>query len=247
MDVEYANLPKAPIIEAIIDLQFVPSAVVSDPSVLAEQLRSACSATFPTPKNVQSWNAQLTFTGDAGPSLQSLARKRLRLDSADGLHVLQADASNFTFSRLKPYASWSDFFSQFLAAWKEYQTIYKPGQITQIAVRYINRFDFDDANIKLGDYFKTSPVVGVDLPIAGFLLQVTLHKQAIGAGCIVTEAAQPNPLGLGPSIILDINTFKQGAFSLDEPVLAAHLSDLQQFKNEMFFGSITDKALERFK
>ena len=48
-------------------------------------------------------------------------------------------------------------------------------------------------------------------------------------------------------LILDIDVFTTRAMELNEEVFLKRLQEMRWLKNKAFFGSITQKALERFK
>lgn len=246
---EYTYLPRAPILEALIDFRVDPSVGENEESVKLDELKKLLVQGFPEAKEVQQWEAQISVGGDAGPSLQSMGRRRLRLDSTDKLNVIQVDRGGITYSQLKPYVGWAGFSKSFFDTWTHYLSVYKPKQVTQIVLRYINRFEFPNAILDLQEYFLTNPVLGpkIALPFSGYSMQFVLSNEAISANCGVVQVAQPNPGGPGPTVIFDLNAFKQGLFGFDEAVLRKHLEDLHGFKNDVFFGSITEKTMGMYK
>jgi uncharacterized protein (TIGR04255 family) len=48
-------------------------------------------------------------------------------------------------------------------------------------------------------------------------------------------------------VILDIDAFEMGAFAPQADVLLPRFAALRQFKNEIFFSSLTEEAVALFK
>ena len=57
----------------------------------------------------------------------------------DKSKVLQFRLDGFTHNRLKPYESWTEFFSEAMKWWEEFKRVAKPIEITRLELRYINR------------------------------------------------------------------------------------------------------------
>jgi uncharacterized protein (TIGR04255 family) len=119
-----------------------------------------------------------------------------------------------------------------------------------VALRYVNRIELPEPVNELGDYFLTAPVIAPPLPqkMSGLFLRLSIPDPKSGATAIVTEATATAEPGSGKiPMIFDIDVFFEGSFGVDSPDMWQKLEGLAILKNELFFGSLTPKALELFK
>jgi uncharacterized protein (TIGR04255 family) len=77
------------------------------------------------------------------------------------------------------------------------------------------------------------------------VLAVPGHPYAIN----IIRTIQPSTGngGAGTGVILDIDVFTAQEFEPDEGKLVHRLLEMRWLKNKAFFGSVTEKALERFR
>jgi uncharacterized protein (TIGR04255 family) len=98
------------------------------------------------------------------------------------------------------------------------------------------------------DYFLTFPKLGDRIPqhLGGILMRVVIPCQD-GITAVVTMANQPtqNPSLL--PIILDIDVSMPGPFDPLDQAFWVTLDKLRNLKNEIFFGSLTEMTLEKFR
>src|SRR5712691_9369125 len=100
---EYAHLNKAPIVEALVDFRVKPreGLRVSDLQPIREKLRER----YPTQKSIRKITGQISVNVQDGavqavqPAVHSAEAIGIRLESANGLYVLQAQLQGFTLSR----------------------------------------------------------------------------------------------------------------------------------------------------
>jgi uncharacterized protein (TIGR04255 family) len=171
--------------------------------------------------------------------------------SADQKKIIQARLDGFTFSRLNPYESWEVFEPEARELWEHYLHLIKPTSISRIALRYINRIElpFDqNRQVDFKHYLKTIPEVSPDMPqlLANFFMRLVIPQPTKGMVAIVTQAMEPTS-GDHVPIIFDIDVFREAQFSVDTDDIWAVFKDLHAFKNEIFFGSLTARAIEIFK
>lgn len=124
-----------------------------------------------------------------------------------------------------------------------------PEQITRIALRYINHLFIPGPLIDLDDYLTAGPVIPEKLPqgVSSFLTRVVIHEPTTKASAIITQAlekiVQPDII----PIILDIDVIKESQFEVNYEEVWESFEKLRDFKNRVFFESITDKTLELFE
>lgn len=235
---------RAPITEAIIDFRvLVPeSARLSDLSRIEIEIKDR----YPTAKRRMLVQGQMS----AGDEVSASAKQRQTgylFYSADGKDVFQADLDGFTLSRLAPYESWQPFRERAQREWSVYERFLAPSAIQRVAVRYINTVDIPGSNVDFDEYFLTIPKVGPNLPqgLSGFLMQLRIPQPDIGAEAILTQTIKPPSRPNFVSVVLDIDVFVQ-SHSMTPASAWEVLEILRVRKNELFEGSITDKARRLF-
>jgi uncharacterized protein (TIGR04255 family) len=82
--------------------------------------------------------------------------------------------------------------------------------------------------------------------LANFFMRLVIPQPTKGMVAIVTQAMEPTS-GDHVPIIFDIDVFREAQFSVDTDDIWAVFKDLHAFKNEIFFGSLTARAIEIFK
>lgn len=243
------HLSRAPITEALIDLQVKPSTDVTVESVrrMADVLRGRYEPQGPL-FEVQ---ARLAVTVQ-GPDTKTASRELgMRLQSRDGKYVVQARTNGLTVSRLEPYERWDALLEETRSLWGIYLQSIKAETITRVATRFINNLKLP---MQAGDtfemYLTASPQVPHDLPqgVLGFMQRVVVLKPELGLKANVIQLLQE---GIAPPdhipVILDIDVYKQVAMLPDSVDIWPLLSELRTFKNEVFFASLTEAAIGLFE
>jgi uncharacterized protein (TIGR04255 family) len=121
-----------------------------------------------------------------------------------------------------------------------------------VATRYINnlRLPMQDGE-DFGVYLTKPPEVPEGLPqsLSSFLQRVVLHDKALDVHATVTQIFEPIPSGNLPSaipVILDVDAFRVAEFQIPGPGIWDCLQELRDFKNRVFFESLTEKAIELY-
>jgi uncharacterized protein (TIGR04255 family) len=241
---KFTHLSKAPIVEAIFDIRV--ASVFWDEVVLREQLKQMLPD-FPKVDNLQQIQFQFMPGQSEKSSFKDISTTGLRLNSSDGLHVVQFNKTAFTFSRLKPYANWESFRHEALRLWKIYYELLKPAEILRIGLRFINRISIKQNIIELSDYYKYPPEPLKDLkwPLTGYLhhdmMQVPETEYIVNL--IKTVQYAPAETGL----LLDIDVFLQNQSGYDKRLIIDSLEEMHWIKNKIFFSSITEKLEKELK
>jgi len=82
--------------------------------------------------------------------------------------------------------------------------------------------------------------------VSSFLTRLTVHDAEKSLNCSITQAlesVQEDDI----TIILDIDAFKILNYDPEDQGLWEDFEALHDFKNDVFFSSVTDKTLELFK
>lgn len=242
-------LPHAPIIEAVIDFQV---RLASDFSIdRFDALSGVLAGQYSSPERIQSMEARLGFEdGRPIPPDAKYTALGVRLKSPDNRAVAQFRSNGFTFNRLEPYTNWADVFSEALRLWREYVRVVGQATVTRLAVRYINRLRLPLPVPDLARYLVAPPVVAQGLPqtIRSFLTRIVVDDGDRGQSAIVTQTLEPSAVVQHHlMVLLDIDAYREATFAPDDPRLETVFGNLHDFKNEIFFESITEETVELFQ
>ena len=233
---------RAPIVEAILDVQVDPAGAV-EADVLAK-CQNRVKADYPDRKTAQFVHGHITL-GESIATATSSAHDGYVFSSADQKRRFQAKRSGFTFNHLAPYPGWDVFFAEARRLWDEYRRVARPRAYKRIALRYVNRFDIPTERVLLEHYFRTYPEVSRDLPqlTVNFFLRFNLPLDEISAVAAISEAMasaqEPGSCG----VILDIDLYRTEDLP-DGIGLWPLFETLRVWKNKVFEACITDHARE---
>jgi uncharacterized protein (TIGR04255 family) len=236
---------KAPITEAIIDLQVAfPEGFPVDRFA---DIHSHISDLYPVKEPIYTGIGSFVF--QPGTSVQVDANQQQNgylYKSKDNLKIFQATLRGFTFNRLAPYASWEEFSSDARYLWKIYKDICEPMQVTRTALRYVNQINipFEDA-IDLKDYLNTVPEVAEGLPknvLSSFFMQLQIPQDDLNCILVINEALLPPTYPGIITVILDFDLYRQQIWQKDDEGIWDFLKELRHRKNLAFNMSITNKT-----
>jgi len=243
--IAHKHLPNAPIKEALIDIKVaLPEGI--DTTDL-EPIHNLISADYPTKDVMQTGEFGVHLSED-GPVTTTLGHGAIghRYTSADGIQIAQFRTNGFTFSRLEPYQTWDSMKDEAYRLWKIYYDVASPSVITRIAARYINIL-----NIPLGEelkkYLVAPPVLPEELPqtIMSYLSRIVTSDPEIDAMSVITQSFEVAKENIAP-VVLDIDTFINKQFDPNTENYWQCLESLREYKNRIFFESITKEAMELF-
>jgi uncharacterized protein (TIGR04255 family) len=248
---KFQHLPHAPIVEAVIEVR-ARAAVAWEETKISQQLKSAL-LDYPKASSQSEVTHEFKLKPGQPPETkqQDLGWKGLRLQSANEKHIAQFNRDGFIFSRLHPYESWEQLRDEAMRLWQIHAEIAHPTEIQRIGLRFINRIVLPPQDFRFEDYIQPypEPPYDLDLPFVSFFHHDTLAVPGYPYAINVTRTIQPpqSPQTEGISLILDIDTFTLQSFELDKDMLNARLAEMRWLKNKVFFGSITEKALNNFQ
>lgn len=239
------HLNNAPIKEALIDLRVVlPDKTDTEELVsLYEQFDSD----YPDKKTLH--KGEFGFYFDEGRQTQTTINQSVigyRFDSIDEKRVLQFRKDGFTFSQLEPYQDWEQMRDEALKLWDIYVNSISPSMVTRLATRYVNVVNLP-YGCDLGDYLTAPPAIpaGLNNEIGGFLTRIEMHEPTIGARGMITQTLEQSSENQ-TSLVLDIDVFIFGRYELGDDTYLECLEQLRDYKNDIFFASLTEKALGLF-
>lgn len=240
------HLSKAPIKEALIDIQ------VALPDTFSVDTLGSCydiiKSEYPVHEAMQQ---QIIGFHNEGTEPSKLTFNHniagYRYTSADGKCIAQFRQDGFTFSRLAPYDTWDEMKNRAEKMWDIYSGIVSPISIARIATRYINVLKLP-LNTEFKTYLTAPPSVpaGVSQALSSFLTRVEFSDESADAHCILTQALESVTNDYAP-VVLDIDTFISKSFDVESGTFWDSLEQLRNFKNTVFFESITEEAMELFQ
>ncbi|MCY3827096.1 MAG: TIGR04255 family protein [Candidatus Dadabacteria bacterium] len=242
---EFPRLPRAPIVEAVLDLRVVSSAEW-DESSLQSQLEERLPD-YPKHDTVQETEVQLS--PETGTNVvKDFVHVGLKCQSEDSFYVVQFNKDSFVFSRLKPYENWEKFSREALRLWKIYCELLEPTEIGRIGLRFINRLAIKQGQrIELADYYKRPPlpIEGLNWLLSGYLHRDVLQIPGTPYSVNVIKTVQRTQQEAG--LLLDIDVFMQKSLNCGEIQVSKYMDEMRWVKNKAFFSNLTKKALEECK
>lgn len=243
------HLPNAPITEAIVDFRVsLPRDFRPD---RLREARERLAGNYPQIVEREAMEARFEFTGGQPKetSTRDLGFHGIWLKTEDQKTVAQFRVDGFTFNRLKPYTRWEQILPEALRLWNLYIELASPQSVTRVALRYINHMNLPSPEAELGRYIVTGPRLPASLPqiFSSFATRVVLEypERQMKANVIqVLEVGVETP---APSLLFDIDVYRTGDFEVSTTVMEKILDDLRLYKNNIFFGSLTEQFVEAFE
>src|ERR1700682_2300871 len=243
----HKHLAHPPLREAIIDLHIADEL----PSSFVEKIAGQPLVGFDTA--IPMWHGKYTFqVGMDQPTAPSTTggtteRYGWRHMTTDGSRVAQFRRDGATFSVLRDYENWEEAKAKARALWTQYCELGSPKEVSRLAVRYINVLDVPvGADFDL--YLAAGPRIPPELPqvLNGFLHRVVIPFSTDGTTAIVTQAMEV-PSGAGVPVVLDIDVYYTCKLEVNSPAVWSEFDRLREIKNQIFFSSVTEKALEPYR
>jgi uncharacterized protein (TIGR04255 family) len=247
------HLENPPITEALVDFR-----VKANPKFRVKtiaELKDGLREQFPEVMEQRGFEAVVSVGEDKrpAPSAKDLGIRGYYFKSADGRNIIQFRIDGFTYNRLKPYTSWDEIFPFALKFWELYTQTASPVDITRLALRYINHIELPGAPERFEEIMTAPPRIPGELPqdVSRFLTRVTVHEVSAGVSAHVTQALERRPNKQSPALILDIDAFHQCALEAGDENSSAKIREifgaLRDFKNKIFFASLTEETIRGFE
>lgn len=248
----FPHLVHAPIVEAVIHWQ-----ALAQRWPAMEELKQDLARRFPDyakvrPQHEFRHHVELNHPGgpDREKSSSSVTWQGFRLTSNDERYVIQFLRGGVVFSRLAPYEDWARFEAAALPCWKTFVELCAPAGVQRIGVRFVNRIAMSKGR-KPSDYLANmpKPPKGSSLQAESFLYQERYRVPETAYTVNVVRTQQPSS-GIrdeANAVILDIDVSIEQPVDLDAGPMHAQLAEMRQLKNEVFFRSITPKAVREFQ
>jgi len=242
----YPLLKNAPIVEALLDIQ-VQLPKGTDLKALYT-LFDKVKDEYPLAKKRFTFSGTIKFKAQEEQAKSSVSNTQVDgylFYSENKTKIFQARLNGFTFNKHKPYQNWNALKKEAKQLWSLYKKTAEPITINRIALRYINKIPLR-MPFKPSNYFKTLPYLakGLDYDMNNLFSQISIMNNKINARANITEAIET--LGDDNALFLfDIDVYQEGDFNDAE--MWKNFENLREFKNEIFFKSISDSTLKLLK
>ena len=245
---EPRHLENAPIKEAVFDIRVrLPE---GDHLEALKGIHDKIRNQFPGMRLIHEVSIGMKGNFESEKPDETLSDHRLkgyRFETQDRRQLVQCRLDGFTFNQLRPYPSWEAMRDQASPAWDLYRHTVNPEEITRLALRYINVLTVP-LGVPFEEYLASPPSVPDGLPqsVAAFISRVTLVEAETGCLANVTHSFDgvPDP-SEGGLVTLDIDAYETIKDSSNLDVMR-EFEKLHEFKNRIFFSSITEKALRQY-
>lgn len=245
--VPYTIFPRAPITEALLDIRVELNQSFSLSSL--ELLHERISDRFPEKQQRMAFQTSIKLAPEGPTSATPTSQPDGYLFRSSATNkIAQARIDGFTFNKLRPYQDWQRFREEAQELWNLYYDCAHPLRITRLALRYINRIDLPLPFNTFKDYILTLPEVAPELPqaLAGFFMQLSIPNPEKEATAIINETIEGVTSNQKLPLIFDIDVFREVRFADNKPEIWSIFDQLREFKNDIFFSSITEKTRELF-
>jgi uncharacterized protein (TIGR04255 family) len=241
------SLQHAPVTEAVVDVRvrFSSAPSQSQFDAFGAQIRTSY------PKCESQQLTEVVFNIQTGVAQQRIGSNGSLYRSEDGLQVVQAKSEGFSFSRLRPYQSWDATIADARRLWQMYRGVFSPERVIRVSTRFINRLEFPSKDFDFDHYLTIGPRLpeGAPQTVQAFANTVTIpgiSDRTLGIVRCQFDPAWATEAHVG--IVLDLDIIKEcDLLAADDDALWDSVDGLRQVKNVLFFGSLTEKAVEVFE
>lgn len=249
-----------PITEAILDITVTLHDDFNNESLL--DFHKDIKESFPNVQKRIAFQGGFEFNleklDEISPQLLSISNKAegYTFVSHDQKRIIQARLNGFTFSRLKPYESWENFYGEAYRLWEKYAQITCPTKVVRLALRYVNQILIPaEGTIELKNYISTLPEISNNLSVVmeGYFMQILVaHPEYQSSRAIINQtigSISENEKGekVYP-LIFDIDVFQEVSLvPNDDAIKDIFELKLRGLRDEIFFKSITEKTQELFR
>lgn len=241
------HLSKPPIQEAVIDFVF-------SGSHMERGGLDSLASTFPR----ELWKRQTITTttvqaqiGGAEGALEPKATSAFEgfsMRELSGSRIVQLREDRLTVSRVVSYQRWEDLVSDAATNFDRFVAAGNPTRVTRVAARFVNRIP-----MHLGafdDLLAIPPQVLPELPdarVTDFLRRHVIQGLELDFSATLTVATViPLPNESSNALLIDIDVSKQVDLPPVFSEFDTYLNVVRSIKNSIFFGSVTERALEPF-
>lgn len=233
MSKRYKN---SPIIEALCEIQFEPSAGwdLTVPGLIYEEIKDTFS------KRLQLQPPQISLNDIDTMEITGQIVPLMRFQRTDDLALIQIGPNLLTVNYLKPYSSWEEFFPLIERGLTTYRKVVNPNGIQRITLRYINRIEIPTPII-LEKYFEFRPFIAKKLQtINAFIAGIQIPYQDNRDILNIQLSSMPDVSPDKAAILLDLSYLLVNPGAITWDVVSEWIQVAHESIEEMFEASITE-------
>ena len=248
LDTDWETFPNPPIREALIDIRVdLPDGF--DVKQF-EQIGDEISDDFPNRKDQVAWQYQIAVQAPSAPKIDSSSKHAgYRFESEDNNKIVQTRLDGFTLNLISNYKSWEHLKEEAYKYWEIYCRVASPTRVVRVALRYINDIFLPLPLEDLSPYLQVRPEHPYeDSDTIEHFSRTVLHDKKYRISSVITLTAGPIKADIPVlPVVLDIDVFKSESMNIDGQAIDDTLMQLRDYKNRLFFASITEKTKEMFR
>ena len=265
---EVEVFPRSPIVEAILSLE-VP--YLDDLTLSAGYFHDAIRRDYPAREDLSPADAAaifprgrirgMKFPGVSGRdgsvhrglretnAIYGADARGYAFRSEDGRQVVRVTRRGLSFHRLKPYVDWGHFESAVRFVWCEFVNYFGPEYVSRLRVRYLNRIEVPHSFTRWEEFLRLYPLVPdrIDTGLSGYLMRLVLQDLSVPAIAHITHAVEADPELPYIPMIFDIDVRREAEVPTAGPTLWAAIHAMREYKDRLFFESITEEMKELFR
>jgi len=250
---EQRLLRKPPIVEALIDIRFnVPE------TTKLTDLRAVCeffAAEFPSFEERKTGSAKIEFRGAEGikveapaPEVSHFIRNNSTANS-QATRSIAIQRDGITVSHISNYGGWNDLIALTSRLFKQFIQVANPIATIRLGARYINKIELPLTTFDFDNYFTCGPKLPQAVPqvVFEFHYRTGIIGESSFLKAWINQYLMKKVTDHFPSVILDIDVFQSERYPPIWNDIAEPLEKIHDLKNRLFFGSLTDLALDAYK
>lgn len=240
-------LRSPPIVEALIDFRFQGSG--SFGMKHARELAIALNVDGDQVEERHTFEGEITFGMQNAPQKPaSMQLEAIVLRSTTG-QVRQFRRAGFTVSLIRNYDRWEDLEALAETMFKSYVAASRPLALSRVATRFINVIEVPEPRFNLDDFLEAGPRIPPDSfdHVKEFHHRIAMGGNREGLMGILNLGTQRASPGQPRGLLVDVDCFMVDDLPIDFSAAKPILSELRSLKNALFFGSVKESALERYK
>lgn len=246
---KHETFPNAPITEALLDIRVN---VAEDKNLSSlDPFSEAVAPLFPEKEIRKFFRGGIEIKEDEPPEFTDKSSEPIGYvyRNLQEAKALQARIDGFSFSKLKPYENWPSLRDEAKDYWSLYCDICQPISVNRLALRYINKIEIPLPIRDFRDFILTSPEISQGIPqgILDMFFRVVIPDEKSNLISIITSTIDAGEDEKILPYIFDIDSSASCDFPIESNDIWNLFEELREFKNRIFFLSITEKARALFR
>jgi uncharacterized protein (TIGR04255 family) len=246
---KYKHLNNAPIREAVVDIRVEPIKAIGEDTL--HQIKQIIRDKYPDYDPIRAFQGTIGVL-EGKPITEPMTEIGIigyKFKSTDNTEVVQFKKDGFTFSRLYPYTSWIEVQTEAERLWSIYLDKHGANRVIRLAVRYINQLKIKLPISDFKEYITTPPEIPEGIPneVSSFISRVVLHDTQTDIRAIIAQSMEAETAPGNANITLDNDVFKLVELKPEQTEIWEIFTQLVRLKNDIFFGSITEKTVRIYE